>query len=151
MVPLNRVCLSIIAALAISSFAFIASQSRVSAEIASVQDALEAEVLEQETLEQVAVAFAILTWLPRLEGACDLYKKGFFAESELPEAYRTLYQTYAVENHSPESVKTFSKLLELLEGGPQAMADYFKEDNSEEFDGKFFKGCQLPTKEALGL
>ena len=77
--PLNRICLSISAALAISSFASIASPSRVSAEIASVQDSLEEEVLEQETLEQVSVAYAILTWIPRLEGACDLYKKGFFA------------------------------------------------------------------------
>ena len=79
---------------------------------------MEEEVLEQETLEQVAVAFAILTWLPRLEGSCDLYKKGFFSESELPEAYRTLYQSYGVEKPSPESVKTFSKLMELQEGGP---------------------------------
>ena len=151
MAPLNRIFLSITAALAISSFASIASPSRVSAEIASVQDALEEEVLEQEAFEQVAVAFAILTWLPRLEGACDLYKKGFFAESKLPEAYSTLFQTYVVEDPSPESAKTFSKLLELLEGGAQAMAEYFKEDNAEEFDGKWFKGCPLPTKEALGL
>ena len=115
MAPLNRLCLSITAALAISSFASVASPSRVSAETASVQDALEEEVLEQESFEQVAVAFGILTWIPRLESACDLYREGFFAESKLPEAYRTLYQTYAVENHSPESVKTFSKLLELLE------------------------------------
>ena len=108
--PLNRLCLSITAALAISSFASIASPSRVSAEIASVQDALEEEVLEQEAFEQVAVAFAMMTWLPRLEGACDLYKKGFFAESELPEAYRTLYQSYVVENPTPESAKTFRSL-----------------------------------------
>ena len=150
LITLNRICLSITAALAISSFASIASPSRVSAEIASVQDALEEEVLEQEAFEQVAVAFAMMTWLPRLEGACDLYKKGFFAESELPEAYRTLYQSYVVENPTPESAKTFSKLMELLEGGPQAMAEYFQEDNAEEFDGKFFTGCPLPTK-ALGF
>ena len=56
-----------------------------------MQNALEEEVLEQEAVEQVAVAFAMMVWLPRLEGACDLYKKGFFAASELPEAYRTLY------------------------------------------------------------
>ena len=92
----------------------------------------------------------MMMWLPRLEGACDLYKKGFFAESELPEAYRTLYQSYVVENPTPESAKTFSKLMELLEGGPQAMAEYFQEDNAEEFDGKFFTGCPLPTK-ALGF
>ena len=73
LVPLNRICLSITAALAISSFASIASPSRVSAETASIQDAL-----EEEVLEQVAVAFAMMKWLPRLEGACDLYKKGFF-------------------------------------------------------------------------
>ena len=150
LVFLNRICLSITAALAISSFASIATPSSVSAEIASVQDALEEEVLEQEALEQVAVAFAMMVWLPRLDGACDLYKKGFFAESELPEAYRTLYQSYVVENPSPEAGKTFSKLMELLEGGPQAMADYFKEDNAEEFDGKFFTGCLLPNK-ALGF
>ena len=148
--PLNRICLSITAALAISSFSSIASPPRVSAEIASVQDALEEEVLEQEAFEQVAVAFAMMMWLPRLEGACDLYKKGFFAESELPEAYRTLYQSYVVENPTPESAKTFSKLMELLEGGPQAMAEYFQEDNAEEFDGKFFTGCPLPNK-ALGF
>ena len=150
LVPLNRICLSITAALAISSFASIASPSRVSAETASIQDALEEEVLEQEAFEQVAVAFAMMVWLPRLEGACDLYKKGFFAESELPEAYRTLYQSYVVENPSPEATQTFSKLMELLEGGPQAMAEYFQEDNAEEFDGKFFTGCPLPTK-ALGF
>ena len=151
MAPLNRLCLSITAALAISSFASVASPSRVSAETASVQDALEEEVLEQETLEQVAVAFALMAWIPRLEGACDLYKKGFFAESKLPEAYRTLYQTYGVENKSPESVKAFSKLLELLEGGAQAMAEYFQEDDAEKFDANFFEGCPLPTKEGLGL
>ena len=150
MIHLNRICLSITAAFAISSFASIASPSSISAEIASVQDALEEEVLEQEALEQVAVAFAIMVWIPRLEGACDLYKKGFFAESELPEAYRTLYESYVVKNPSPESGKTFSKLMELLEAGPQAMADYFKEDNAEEFDGKFFTECPLPNK-ALGF
>lgn len=151
MAPLNRLCLSITAALAISSFASVASPSRVSAETTSVQDALEEEVLEQESFEQVAVAFGILTWIPRLESACDLYKEGFFAESKLPEAYRTLYQTYGVENKSPESVKAFSKLLELLEGGAQAMAEYFQEDDAEKFDANFFEGCPLPTKEGLGL
>lgn len=151
MAPLNRLCLSITAALAISSFASVASPSRVSAETASVQDALEEEVLEQESFEQVAVAFGILTWIPRLESACDLYKEGFFAESKLPEAYRTLYQTYGVENKSPESVKAFSKLLELIEGGAQAMAEYFEEDNAEKFEATWFEGCPLPTKEGLGL
>ena len=151
MAPLNRLCLSITAALAISSFASVASPSRVSAETTSVQDALEEEVMEQESFEQVAVAFGILTWIPRLESACDLYKEGFFAESKLPEAYRTLYQTYGVENKSPESVKAFSKLLELLEGGAQAMAEYFQEDDAEKFDANFFEGCPLPTKEGLGL
>ena len=151
MAPLNRLCLSITAALAISSFASVASPSRVSAETTSVQDALEEEVLEQESFEQVAVAFGILTWIPRLESACDLYKEGFFAESKLPEAYRTLYQTYGVENKSPESVKAFSKLLELLEGGAQAMAEYFQEDDAEKFDANFFEGCPIPTKEGLGL
>ena len=151
MAPLNRLCLSITAALAISSFASVASPSRVSAGTTSVQDALEEEVLEQESFEQVAVAFGILTWIPRLESACDLYKEGFFAESKLPEAYRTLYQTYGVENKSPESVKAFSKLLELLEGGAQAMAEYFQEDDAEKFDANFFEGCPLPTKAGLGL
>ena len=151
MAPLNRLCLSITAALAISSFASVASPSRVSAETTSVQDALEEEVLDQESLEQVTVAFGMLTWVPRLESACDLYKEGFFAESKLPEAYRTLYQTYGVENKSPESVKAFSKLLELLEGGAQAMAEYFQEDDAEKFDANFFEGCPLPTKEGLGL
>ncbi len=150
MIHLNRICLSITAAFAISSFASITSPSSISAEIASVQDALEEEVLEQEALEQVADAFAIMVWIPRLEGACDLYKKGFFAEFELPKAYRTLYESYVVKNPSPESGKTFSKLMELLEAGPQAMADYFKEDNAEEFDGRFFTGCPLPNK-ALGF
>ena len=89
---------------------------------------------------------AILTWLPRLESACDLHKKGFFAESELPEADRTLYQSYVVENPTPGANKTFSKLMELQEVGPQAMADYFLEDNADEFDGKFFNGCPLPNK-----
>ena len=151
MAPLNRLCLSITAALAISSFASVASPSRVSAETASVQDALEEEVLEQESFEQVAVAFGILTWIPRLESACDLYKEGFFAESKLPEAYRILYQTYGVEEKSPESGKALAKLLELIEGGGQAMAEYFQEDDAEKFDANFFEGCPLPTKEGLGL
>ena len=150
MVTLNRICLSITAALALSSFASIASPPRVLAETTSVQDALEEEVLEQEGVEQVAVAFAMLVWLPRLEGACDLYKKGFFAESELPEAYRILYKSYTIENHTAEANKTFSKLMKLLADGPQAMADYFQEDDVNEFDGKFFAGCPLPNK-ALGF
>lgn len=150
MVTLNRICLSITAALALSSFASIASPPGVLAETISVQDALEEEVLEQEGVEQVAVAFAMLVWLPRLEGACDLYKKGFFAESELPEAYRILYKSYAIENPTAEANKTFSKLMELLADGPQAMADYFQEDDVNEFDGKFFAGCPLPNK-ALGF
>ena len=151
LLPQFGTCLSIATAFTFSSFISIASPSSVFAEATSVQEALEEEVLEQEALEKVAVAFAMMGWLPRLEAACELHKKGFFAESELQEAYHTLYQTYGADNHSPESTKTFSKLLELLEGGAQAMAEYFKEDNAEEFDGKWFKGCQLPTKEALGL
>ena len=150
MAPLNRLCLSITAALAISSFASVASPSRVSAETASVQDALEEEVLEQEALEKVAVAFAMMGWLPRLEAACELHKKGFFAESELPEAYRILYQSYGSQNYNPEAAKTFSKLMELLEAGPQAMADYFGEDTADAFDVKYFDGCPLPNK-ALGF
>ena len=151
MAPLNRLCLNITAALAISSFASVASPSRVSAETASVQDALEEEVLEQESFEQVAVAFGILTWIPRLESACDLYKEGFFAESKLPEAYRTLYQTYAVEEKSPELGKALAKLLELIKGGSQAMAEYFQEDDFKKFEATWFEGCPLPTKEDLGL
>ena len=151
MAPLNSLCLSITAALAISSFASVASPSRVSAETASVQDALEEEVLEQESFEQVAVAFGILTWIPRLESACDLYKEGFFAESKLPEAYRTLYQTYAVEEKSPELGKALAKLLELIKGGSQAMAEYFQEDDFKKFEATWFEGCPLPTKEDLGL
>ena len=151
MAPLNRLCLSITAALAISSFASVASPSRVSAETASVQDALEEEVLEQESFEQVAVAFGILTWIPRLESACDLYKEGFFAESKLPEAYRTLYQTYAVEEKSPELGKALAKLLELIKGGSQAMAEYFQEDDFKKFECTWFEGCPIPTKEDLGL
>jgi len=149
--PLNRLCLSITAALAISSFASVASPSRVSAETASAQDALEEEVLEQESLEQVTVAFGMMTWIPRLESACDLYKEGFFAESKLPEAYRVLYQTYGAEEKSPESGKALSKLLELIEGGAQAMAEYFQEDDFKKFEATWFEGCPLPTKEGLGL
>ena len=149
--PLNRLCLSITAAIAISSFASVASPSRVSAETASVQDALEEEVLDQESLEQVTVAFGMLTWIPRLESACDLYKEGFFAESKLPEAYRVLYQTYGAEEKSPESGKALSKLLELIEGGAQAMAEYFQEDDLKKFEATWFEGCPLPTKEVLGL
>ena len=74
----------------------------------------------------------------------------FFAQSELPEAYRTLYQSYAVENPTPAANKTFSKLMELLKEGPQAMADYFQEDDVDEFDGKFFAGCPLPNN-SLGF
>ena len=46
LVPLNRIRISITAELGISSFAAIASPSRVSAEIPSVHDALEEETLE---------------------------------------------------------------------------------------------------------
>ena len=151
MAYLNRICFSVTAALAISSFASVASPSRVSAETASIQDALEEEVQEQESFEKLAVAFGMMMWIPRLEGACDLYKEGFFAESKLPAAYRTLYQTYAVENKSPESGKALSKLLELIEGGAQAMAEYFQEDDFKKFEATWFEGCPLPTKEGLGL
>ena len=140
----------ITAALTFSSFISIASPSNVFAEASSVQEALEEEVLEQEALEKVAVAFAMMGWLPRLEAACELHKKGFFAESELPEAYRILYQSYGSQNSNPEVDKTFSKPMELLEAGPQAMADYFGEDNADAFDVKYFDGCPLPNK-ALGF
>ena len=142
--------LGITAALIFSSFISIASPSNVFAETTSVQEALEEEVLEQETLEKVAVAFAMMWWLPRLEGACELHKKGFFAEPELPEAYRILHKSYGSQNSNPEAAKTFSKLMELLEAGPQAMADYFGEDNADSFDVKYFDGCPLPNK-ALGF
>ena len=36
--------------------------------------------------------------------------------------------------------------MELLENGPQVIADYFLEDNADEFNGKFFNGCPLPNK-----
>ena len=38
----------------------------------------------------------------------------------------------------------------LLEAGPQAMADYFGEEDPKAFDGKFCTGFLLPTK-ALGF
>ena len=114
MAPLNRLCLSITAALAISSFASVASPSRVSAETASVQDALEEEVLDQESLEQVTVAFGMLTWVPRLESACDLYKEGFFTESILPEAYRILYETYEAGENYKKGMKNSKNLVNDL-------------------------------------
>ena len=49
-----------------------------------MQEALEEEVLEQEAIEKVTVAFAMMGWLPQLVAAYELHKKGFFAESELP-------------------------------------------------------------------
>ena len=150
LLPQFGTCLGIATALKFSSFISIASPSSVFAEATSVQEALEEEVLEQEALEKVAVAFAMMGWLPRLEAACELHKKGFFAESELPEAYRILYQSYGSQNSNPEAAKTFSKLMELLEAGPQAMADYFGEDNADAFDVKYFDGCPLPNK-ALGF
>ena len=145
LLPQFGTCLGIATALTVSSFISIASPSNVFAEATSVQEAL-----EQEALEKVAVAFAMMGWLPRLEAACELHKKGFFAESELPEAYRILYQSYGSLNSNPEAAKTFSKLMELLEAGPQAMADYFGEDNADAFDVKYFDGCPLPNK-ALGF
>ena len=76
--------------------------------------------------------------------------KGVFAESELPEAYRVLYQGYGSENANPEAVKIFSRLMELLEAGPQAMAHYFGEVNADAFDAGYFSGCPL-LNEALGF
>ena len=150
LLPQFGTCLGITTALTYFSFISIALPSSVFAEATSVQEALEEEVLEQEALEKVAVAFAMMGWLPRLEAACELHKKGFFAESELPEAYHILYQSYGSQNSNPEAAKTFSKLMELLEAGPQAMADYFGEDNADAFDVKYFDGCPLPNK-ALGF
>ena len=89
-------------------------------------------------------------WLPRIEAAGELHKKGFFAESELPEAYRILYQSYGSQNSNPEAAKTFSKLMELLENEPQAMADYFREMYVVAFDVKYFDRCPLPNM-ALGF
>ena len=150
LLPQFGTCLGITTALTYFSFISIALPSSVFAEATSVQEALEEEVLEQEALEKVAVAFAMMGWLPRLEAACELHKKGFFAESELPEAYHILYQSYGSQNSNPEAAKTFSKLMELLEAGPQAMADYFGEDNADAFDVIYFDGCPLPNK-ALGF
>ena len=94
--------LGITAALTFSSFISIASPSNVFAEASSVQEALEEEVLEQEALEKVAVAFAMMGWLPRLEAACELHKKGFFAESELPEAIASCTKAMRSEEHTSE-------------------------------------------------
>ena len=70
-------CLGVATALTFYGFIFIASPSNVFAETTSMQEALEEEVLEQEALEKVAVAFAMMGWLPRFEAACELHKKGF--------------------------------------------------------------------------
>lgn len=69
-------------------------------------------------------------------------------DSQFPEAYRLLYQSYISGNPCPEAVKTFSKLMELLEAVPQAMADYFGERNADAFDAGYFSGCPL-SNEAL--
>ena len=77
LVPQRCTCSSFTAALAFSTLIAFASPPILSAEMLSVHEALEAEVLEQEALEKVSVAFAMMAWLPRLEGACELVGKGF--------------------------------------------------------------------------
>tara|TARA_Y100000813_G_C23961375_1_gene257433 strand:- start:351 stop:557 length:207 start_codon:yes stop_codon:yes gene_type:complete len=64
----------------------------------------------------------------------------------LPEAYFTLYQSYDSENSNPEAIKTFSKPIDLLESGPQVMADYFGKDDPKTFDGEYFSGFPLQNK-----
>lgn len=103
-----RVCFNISPALVISGFVSFVSPSWVAARTLS----------EQESMEKGAVAFAMMIWLPRLDAACELHKQGLLAESELPAAYRALYQSYRSENSNPETVKTFSKLMELLKAEP---------------------------------
>ena len=104
---------------------------------------------EQEALEKVAVAFASMVWLPRLDAACALYKKGLIDESQLPEAYRVLYKSMAVDKLTSDEDRTFPKLMELIEAGPQAMAEYMDADNPNAFENGYFADCPLPGK-ALG-
>jgi len=104
---------------------------------------------EQEALEKVAVAFASMVWLPRLDAACALYKKGLIDESQLPEAYRVLYKSMAVDKPTSDRDKTFPKLMELIEAGPKAMAEYMDAENPNAFENGYFADCPLPGK-ALG-
>ena len=104
---------------------------------------------DQEALDKVGVAFASMVWLPRLDSACALYKKGLISEDQLPEAYRILYQDLATDQQNPEAQRTFSTLMNLLEAGPKAMAAYLEASESELFEIGYFDGCPLPNK-ALG-
>ena len=104
---------------------------------------------DQDSMDKVGVAFASMIWLPRLDSACSLYKKGLISEEQLPEAYRILYQDLATGEQTPEAKRTFSKLMELLETGPEAMAAYLEASDSGAFQQGYFHGCPLPNK-ALG-
>ena len=117
--------------------------------ILPVSHALAETTDEQEALEKVAVAFASMVWLPRLDAACALYKQGLIDESQLPEAYRVLYKSLAVDKPTTDRDTTFPKLMELIEAGPQAMAEYMDADNPNAFDNVYFADCPLPGK-ALG-
>ena len=104
---------------------------------------------DQDSLEKVGVAFASMVWLPRLDSACALYKNGLISQKQLPEAYRILYRDLAAGPKTPESERTFSKLMELLAAGPKAMAAYLEASESDLLEFGYFNGCPLPN-EALG-
>ena len=104
---------------------------------------------DQDALEKVGVAFASMVWLPRLDSACALYKKGLISEEQLPEAYKVLYEGLATDQKNPEGQRTFATLMKLLEAGPKAMAAYLEASESDLFEIGYFDGCPLPNK-ALG-
>ena len=104
---------------------------------------------DQDALDKVGVAFASMVWLPRLDSACALYKKGLISEEQLPEAYKVLYQELATDQPNPEAQRTFATLMKLLEAGPKAMAAYLDASESDLFEIGYFVGCPLPNK-ALG-
>ena len=103
---------------------------------------------DKESLEKMGVAFASLIWLPRLDAACALYKKGLIREDQLSDAYRILYKDLASNSVNKPAERTFTIMMALLEAGPEALSEYMDADSNDVNDS-FFEGCPLPNK-ALG-
>lgn len=98
-------------------------------------------------LEKLSVAFAMMMWLPRIDGVCDLYKAGYLQKHQLQGAYSVMIENFHANEDSKATITT---LIDLIHQGPDAMKDYFGADLDTDQDGHpeevFFSGCPLPAK-----
>ena len=67
----------------------------------------------------MGVAFASLLWLPRLDAACALYKRGLIRQDQLSDAYRILYKDLASNSVNKSDERTFTIMMDPLEAGPE--------------------------------